>query len=198
MQYDNERLSHYSRKILEINSKIKYNLGPLSCQSGSPLINKYNNNLIFGINTLKKEKLDNTTFNLATPFDVILKNIKWQIFYNRKTINLIYEKNIKDEHLINIFGQKFVENNKDNILLKINGVENKLTEKYNLKEGINNVQKILINNLVNLESMFFNVISLKNIKELKYLNTKEVSNFSEMFVGCASLSEVKALENWNV
>ena len=71
LQYDNGKLSHYSRKILEIDSKIKYNLGTLSCQSGSPLINKYNINLIFGINTLKKEKLDNSTFNLATPFDVI-------------------------------------------------------------------------------------------------------------------------------
>jgi len=46
--------------------------------------------------------------------------------------------------------------------------------------------------------MFFNVISLKNIEELKYLNTKKVSNFSGMFEGCASLSDVKALENWNV
>jgi len=71
-----------------------------------------------------------------------------QICDNRNTINLIYENKIKDEHLINIFGQKFVENNKENISLKINGVVNQITEKYNLKEGINNIQIVLINWLI--------------------------------------------------
>jgi len=199
LKYDKEKLSQYSGKIIEIKSNIiKYKLSSLSNSSGSPLINRQNKDLIYGIQigTQKKGKFDITAYSLATPFDVIIKNIKEQIL-NRNIINLIYEKNIKDENPLNIFGQKFVENNKENIILKINGVENKLTEKYNLKEGTNNIQIIVINKLINLENMFFNVISLKNIDEIKYLNTQEVNNFSSMF-GCTSLSDIKALEFWNV
>ena len=213
LKYDKEGLSHCSGKILEIkNNIIKCKVSSLSNSSGSPLINRQNNDLIIGIQNEidKKGKFDITAYSLATPFDVIIKNIKEQISYSREniiykqiiyrnTINLIYEKNIKDENSDNIFGQKFVKNNKENIILKINGIiENNLTEKFNLKEGINNIQIIIINKLINLESMFFNVISLKNIDELKYLNTKEVSNFSDMFGGCTYLSDIKALENWNV
>ena len=46
--------------------------------------------------------------------------------------------------------------------------------------------------------MFYDCISLKNIEELKYLNTKNINNFSYMFSWCRSLSDIKALHNWNV
>ena len=69
---------------------------------------------------------------------------------------------------------------------------------YELKEGIINIQLIIINKFTNLEKMFTKCVSLKNIEELKYLNTKEVNNFSGMFWECLSLSDIKALENWNV
>ena len=46
--------------------------------------------------------------------------------------------------------------------------------------------------------MFYKCSKLKNIEELKYLDTKEVNNFSYMFSECLSLSDIKSLENWNV
>ena len=46
--------------------------------------------------------------------------------------------------------------------------------------------------------MFNGCESLKNIDELKYLDTKDIKNFSGMFYECSSLSDIKALENWNV
>ena len=46
--------------------------------------------------------------------------------------------------------------------------------------------------------MFYDCKSLKNIKELEYLNIKEINNFSYMFNGCSSLLDIKGLENWNV
>jgi len=46
--------------------------------------------------------------------------------------------------------------------------------------------------------MFYNCISLKNIEELKYLDTREINNFSYIFEYCESLSDIKGLENWNV
>ena len=156
----------------------------------------------------KDEKSEETyLYNVATPLDIVIKDIKCQLSNNnnkyKTKINLIYEK--KDENNYDsyedsnkIFGSKFVENNKDNIKLIINGRESKLIEKYNLKKGVNIIQLIILNKLTNLEGMFDCACTLKNIEELKYLNTKEVNNFSYMFLGCSSLSDIKPLQNWNV
>ena len=117
-------------------------------------------------------------YNIATPFDVIIKDIKNQLSYNKKNnttniikyrnkINLIYEKCNKYHfwHCPNkIFGSEFVLNNKDNIILKINGKESKLVEEYDLKNGVNNIEINLINKLTNLEEMFCNACSLKGIE----------------------------------
>ena len=46
--------------------------------------------------------------------------------------------------------------------------------------------------------MFYECYYLKNLEELKYLNTKYCNNFSYMFYGCSQLSDIKALEKWNV
>ena len=45
--------------------------------------------------------------------------------------------------------------------------------------------------------MFDSCENLKNIEELKYLNVKYCTNFSDMFSGCR-LEDIKPLENWNV
>ena len=46
--------------------------------------------------------------------------------------------------------------------------------------------------------MFYDCKSLKNIEELKYLDTSDINNFSYMFYNCSSLSDIKSLQNWNV
>ena len=46
--------------------------------------------------------------------------------------------------------------------------------------------------------MFYECKSLKNIDELKYLDTKEINNFSYMSYKCSSLTDIKPLQNWNV
>ena len=46
--------------------------------------------------------------------------------------------------------------------------------------------------------MFEDCKNLKNIDELKYMKTKYVNNFSYIFSGCKSLSDIKSLEKWNV
>ena len=37
-----------------------------------------------------------------------------------------------------------------------------------------------------------------DIEELKKLNTEKVRDFSKMFFYCNSLSDINALQNWNV
>ena len=81
-----------------------------------------------------------------------LKRINWDEYYNhcffknkyKKVINLLYylEQNGK----WHIFGEKFVENNKNKIELVINGKKNELVNDYELKKGENNIQLIIKHN----------------------------------------------------
>ena len=198
------------------NNVIKHSVATEKGSSGSPLIERHFINLVIGIHLGgEKVKKSENMYNIATPFDVIIKDIKNQLSYNKKNnttkiikyrnkINLIYEKCNKDHfdrlfHNPNqIFGRKFVRNNKDNIILKINGKESKLVEEYDLNNGVNNIEINIINKLTNLEDMFYYACSLKGIEELKYLNITEINNFSGMFYGCSSLSDIKSLQNWDV
>ena len=60
--------------------------------------------------------------------------------FNRNEIDIAYET--KEEGYNNIFGDKFVENNKNNIELIINGNKNNLIKEYNLKKGENKIKII--------------------------------------------------------
>ena len=201
------KISHSVGRIKEFkNNIIKHTASTLGGSSGSPLIKRSNIDLILGIHF----GAESGYLNLGTPFSIIIKDIKYKLTVHQK-INLIYHKNNNNNELYlydyntykkyynpnRIFGSKFVENNECNIKLMINGRESKLVEEYDLKEGINNIQMIILNILTNLEEMFSNCISLKNIEELKYLDTKQINNFSGMFFGCSSLSDLKPIQNWN-
>ena len=82
------------------------------------------------------------------------------IKYAINEINKKYEKKYKNEINIkyitkkedyeNIFGEEFVENNKNNIELEINGEKSKLIRRYKLVNGINNIKIIIKNKLTNL------------------------------------------------
>ena len=129
----------------------------------------------------------------------INNSIKYLIdkFNNYKDeINIIYKTD--EEGYENIFGDEFVKNNKNNIDLIINGNKNKLISEYKMRKGKNNIKIIIKNKIRYLEYMFYKCNSLKNIKELEYLDTKDTNNFSSMFYKCSSLLDIKGLENWNV
>ena len=221
LQYPNEELSHSLGIITDYNEEsIEHKVSTSYGSSGSPLIKRYDNKFILGIHYGTKYK-NQEIINVATPLDIILKDIKKklssdidrlstnEIINFDLIINLIYDtENDKSFHgslpeseipdSFNIFGKKFVENNKDNIELIIEGKKYKLMEKYDLKNGIINVQMIILNKLTNLECMFKNCKSLININDLQYLDTKEITDFSAMFDLCLSLTNIDALKNWDV
>ena len=114
----------------------------------------------------------------------------------KNEINIIY--NAKEEGVERIFGYTFVENNKNNIELIINGIKIDLISVYKLKKGENNVKIIIKNKITNLKNMFYNCKTLSNIKELEYLDTKDINDFSGMFYECYSLLDINALQNWDV
>ena len=147
------------------------------------------------ISSLIKSLMDNRMIHLIKKYkelnEYILRFSKY-----RNEINLTY---YADENgLENIFGEKFVENNKNNIDLFINQTKSPLVSQYILKKDKNDIKIIIKNDLNNLEYMFYGCKSLVNIEELKYLDTRRVTNFSYIFWGCSSLSDISPIEQWEV
>ena len=84
---------------------------------------------------------------LKTLINILIEN---NIY--KKEINLIYKTNKKGVE--KIFGDKFVENNKNNIELMINNKKTELIKENELNKGENNIKLIIKNKLTNLEEMF--------------------------------------------
>ena len=154
------------------------------------------------LNEADKKELDNLIKNLLEKDPS--KRLSWNQYFShpffeikyRNKINLINECDY--DGYKNIFGKKFVENNKDNIELLINGIKSELIIKYKLKKGKNNIEIIIKNKINKFEYMFYDCYTLKNIEKLRYLDTKKIDNFSHIFSRCSSLSNLKGLQNWNV
>ena len=176
-------------------------------------IDKYGNKII----KIKNKELEDLVKNLLEK--EASKRIDWDKYFNHPFFESKYENKIKLIYFVegegevedefgnyidgkdgkfNIFGEKFIENNKNNIDLIINGTKKGLVKEYKLNKGENKIEIIIKNKITNLEYMFYNCTKLKNIEELKYLDTKEVNSFEGMFCDCSSLSDIKGLKNWNV
>jgi len=163
------------------------------------LINKYPLNIenlnIKDISNVINKELDNFIKNINK---AKYKDLNINVYKNK--ISLIYfVDNLNIHKQYNIFGETFVNNNKDNIDLLINGIPNELVAHSELKEGKNVITLLLKKNkLKNLSCMFYDCNNLKDINDMRYLNVKEVKDFSHMFNWCSSLSDMKPLQNWNV
>ena len=187
-----------NNKVIGIHNKasiFNFNIGSLIKNSINEFIqnedkSKSDKNII---NIIKNEKIFNLIKNkISNKYIINEFNNKY-----KKEINLIYFS--KYGGFESIFGHEFVKNNKNNIDIIINGTEYKLIDYYyELKKGENNIQIKIKNKITNLEYMFYNCTCLKNIEELKYLDTKDINNFSYMFCKCHILSDINALQNWDV
>ena len=132
----------------------------------------------------------------------------------------------QSERDINIFGKKFVENNKDNCHLLINNERINLCEKWRVKEDekleitlvkekpikdmsemfkdCESLSYIKVNrqwemdNVTEIYSMFYGCEALNDIGDLfKYCNTSKVTDFSNMFYKCECLRNIKYISNFN-
>ena len=174
-----EKLENYNNKSIYI----------LHYQNEDPYVSYYSiNNIIedkkiqYGslILSLGTFKIIGINYDISKNYNMNYSTfIKYLIdeFNNYKNeINIIYKTEKEGEE--NIFGNKFLENNKNNIDFIINENKNKiqLINKYRLKKGENNIKIIIKNKITNLEYMFYNCKSLKNINELKYLDTRDINN----------------------
>ena len=123
--------------------------------------------------------------------------------YNNAFLKIIYavneENNLKEkERDYKIFGQTFVEKNKDKIYLKINGEKSDLIEKVKIKNNNKPLEVILIkkpkSDINDISYMFCNcksnVIKLIEIKNRTKVFLKNVTNISKMFKNCSNLENI--------
>ena len=119
-------------------------------------------------------------------------------------INIIYDINKQNKENINIFGKKFVENNKNKCRMIIDNKEYEISEKYNIKNYNKNKLEIKlkgINNVNDMECMFEGCSSLLSLPDISKWNTNNVINMSYMFNGCSlliSLPDISKLNTNNV
>ena len=113
-------------------------------------------------------------------------------------INIIY--NIQNKEYINIFGSKFVKNNKKNCKMIIDNKEYKIKEKYNIKNYHNNILKIKlkgINNITNMSYMFYRCSTLSFLPDISKWNTSNITNMNSIFYGCSTLIALSDISKWN-
>ena len=107
------------------------------------------------------------------------------IIYNINEENREYKKNIK------IFGHKFVKNNKNICKMIIDNKEYEISEEYNIKSYNKNKLKIKlkgIDNVTDMSDMFCGCSSLSSLPDISKWNINNVTDMRWMFSGCSSLS----------
>ena len=116
-------------------------------------------------------------------------------------INIIYDinRNNNKEKIV-IFGSIFVKNNKNKCKMIIDNREYKITEEYNVKnhkKKLLNIQLKGIDIVTNMSNMFYKCSSLSSLPDISNWNTNNITNMSNMFEGCSSLSSLPDISKWN-
>ena len=193
-----EEYNHYIKKIsllfINILNKIKRINSFFEPRNNNKLINLIKH--LSSNNMPSINNLSNVIFEELDFLEQSLDEMNNKKIEKKNEINLVYFT--ENEGAENIFGKNFVEINKNNIELIINGKLTALTNIYPLQKGENIIKMNIKNKLTNLNNMFNDCTKLINIEDLKYLNTKEVDDYSYMFWECRSLSDITPLEFWNV
>jgi len=127
-------------------------------------------------------------------------NIEKYNILNEMTI--IYRINDNDNE-IKLFGNDFVNHNKENCFLSINGKNHEFCE-YLYKEEINNNQSTIeiklkeIKTMTNLSYMFYYCLSLISLPDISEWNMSNVTDLSYIFSCCESLTNLSDISKWDI
>ena len=117
----------------------------------------------------------------------------------RKKNRLIIEYKFSGEKEISIFGEKFVENNKNNCEIIFNQKKQELKGKLTLNQEKNNLILVLVenNNVTDMSELFNKCGSLVKISDESYWDTSYVKNMNKMFNYCTNLKKFPKIKGWN-
>ena len=119
--------------------------------------------------------------------------------YFKPNKNIKSNLNRTNDKKIRLFGEEFVQNNKDNFLLIIDDKIINICENYDIKDNnrINDLEVILIQKKeTNNMSYMFSNCKLPNT--FSNLNTSHVTNMNSMFYECSSLESLPDISKWNI
>ena len=166
-------------------------------------VNKNNVKFILNNSIVDEELTVKKLFNHNKRLSIIVlendKMKKKNINNNTNEIRIKYKK-IRDteDRKIKIFGSYFVNNNQENWKIIYKGKEYKLQDTFYI--GYHEELEIIlkaIDNITNLDSMFWGCESLISLPDISNLNTNNVTDMSSMFYGCISLSSLPDISKWN-
>ena len=213
-------------KITENNFNIFHNCSSKGGSSGGPIIS-LDNFKVFGIHKGTQEEIK---MNLGTLINTLIKQFNEK--YQNLNKNIINNEDIENKEKINnhkietyniidiitinykinfakiifkklkIFGDKFVENNKNFCKIIINDKEYELTSTLNLKNIIidNYIVEIKlkgINNITNMSNMINECEYLFSLPDISNWNTNKITDISYIFYNCSSLKSLPDISKWN-
>ena len=159
-----------------------------------------------------EKQLEQSTF-LFHLITIIISNLKYPSYSHYENIKILYSiigerleltygitDNNKDPKLkIRLFGKEFIEKNKNNCSLIINGEFEELKEEYQIPDKNTKLNAILLkenDNMTDMSYMFYDCENLLSISDESKWKTDIVVDLSYMFYNCVSLETLpKDLEN---
>ena len=105
------------------------------------------------------------------------------------------------EEKLRIFGDKFVENNKENCIFIFNNKEYDLSSYFDI-EKFSDENELIIklkpkNIITNVSYMLKDFSSLKSVQNLETLKTDKITNMKFIFYKCSSLKKISDISHWD-
>ena len=204
LQYLNDNVVCSSGKITKVKNDKKYEFNhSIKIKNNTywfyPIISAENLNII-GINS---------RHNIGRFMKILVNNLK-NLFNESNTLNEKSKGNMgvfkmvykKDEGTkTRIFGDRFVENNKNNCFINVNGEKRELSTYIDNSEILDErfvIELIETKKMTDLSNMFDSCSSLTYLPNISNWNMENVTNISCMFFECSNLKFEKDKLNWNI
>ena len=164
------------------------------------LVKIYQNSFKNQIHNEVNELINNATLSNFTDFNQNLNYVlPNNINYDQKEILLEYK--IDGEKNIKLFGEEFVNKNKD-LFIEYNYQHIELKSEMKIESLENNSDKLEIkikalDNINSIKGMFYECDSLRSVKGLEHININELTDLSDVFYGCKSLIHLSDISEWD-
>ena len=170
------------------------------------IINNYNNKninyeILYNINKIKENNIIKEMKNIVNKSSIKSKFSDIFDIYCNMNINEIYLI-YKVDNKIKLFGHDFVDRNRKNCKIIINGKEDELKEYKTFSLFKKKIEKLEIklkgiNHITDMSYMFDGCSSLSSLRDISKWNTNNITNMSYIFNGCSSLSSLPDISKWN-
>jgi surface protein len=187
-----DKINNFIDNQIKLYNNVKENLKQLYliCEKMNNYYVKYNDNIYYNYQTFKNF---NEINNIKLP-DVVNNDIIIELYNQMNDCILIKYKGSKEP--IRIFGDAFVENNKQCEII-YNGEKSKLSGLFSSDDNEIEIYLTGIKSITNASHMFFDCNQLLEVPDISRWNTKNVTDMSGMFCSCISLKSLPDISIWD-